>query len=196
MTDNMDKPQGGEANDKPQGGNNGQAQGASETPTVDIVALQAKIAELEKDNKKYRDERKAKEANDLKQQEKQLEEEKKWQELAESRRLALEQAQARAAELESARVTDRVNSAIKDAASKAKNRDHVLNLIRIEHPDKVAALVNDKGEVDVKAAEQLVADFSKNNPDYFATGGPGSPSNKGGKTPEGKPKQIGPTFKL
>lgn len=187
MTDEMDKPQGGDANDKSQGDKNGQAQGASVTTTtsVDITAALKKIEELERDNKKYRDERKVHEATVLKQQETRLEEEKKWQELAETRAQALAKAETRAAELEAARITDKVNGAIKDAAAKAKNRDHVLNLIRIEHADKVAALVNDKGEVDSKAAEALVNEFSKENPDYFAgAGGPGSPSNRGGKTPD------------
>lgn len=91
-------------------------------------------------------------------------------------------------ELKAARITDKVDGAITTAAQSAgaKNTAHVLKLLRDEKADKVTALANDKGDVDAKAAETLVNEFKTANPTYFAGGGPGSPSNRGGKTPDPK----------
>ncbi len=90
MTDNIDKPQGGDA-DKPQGGTDGQAQGASDTTTsIDLAAALKKIDDLERDNKKYRDERKKQDTELRKQQEQQMAEQQQWQKLAETRGVELE----------------------------------------------------------------------------------------------------------
>lgn len=80
MTDNAnDKPQGGETV-QPQGGTTGAAQGATETSSN--AELLSKLAELERDNKKYRDERRAQETAQKKAQEEQLAAQQKYQELA------------------------------------------------------------------------------------------------------------------
>lgn len=95
-------------------------------------------------------------------------------------------AEDRVKELEAARITDKVDSAITSAAQSAgaNNSAHVLKLLRDEKADKVTTLANDKGEVDAKSAETLVNEFKTANPTYFKGGGPGSPPNRGGKTPE------------
>jgi hypothetical protein len=83
MSDNIDKPQGGET-DKPQGGDERASQGDAKQ-ALSQADLLAKIDELEKDNRKYRQERKAQETATKQQQEQQLADQEKWKELAESR---------------------------------------------------------------------------------------------------------------
>lgn len=79
MTENPnDKPNVGETV-QPQGGITGPAQGASVTTDPDLLQ---KIADLEKDNKKYRDERKAQDAAAKKFADEQLISQQKWEELA------------------------------------------------------------------------------------------------------------------
>ncbi len=104
----------------------------------------------------------------------------------------------RADDLEKARVSDRVETALKIAANtaKAKNVNDVLILLNAGYADDVTKLVNDKGEVQDKAVETLIDKFRKDKPEHFSVAGPGSPSNRGGKTPTAKPKEIGQTFRL
>lgn len=99
MTDNIDKPQGGDT-DKLQGGS-GPAQGASDTKPTHDADLLRKIDELERDNKKYRDERRAQETAAKKAQDEHLASQQKWQELAESRAAELDRLKPVAEQYES-----------------------------------------------------------------------------------------------
>lgn len=117
MTDNIDKPQGGET-DKPQGGTSGLVQGTGE------VDLLGKIAELERDNKKYRDERKAIDAATKKADEERLTSQAKWQELAEGYKAERDQLQPVAAKHEviSAAFNEMLEGQLKEIPSDVRKR--------------------------------------------------------------------------
>ena len=85
--------------------------------------------------------------------------------------------------VEQERVSDRVQSKLESAliSAKAKEVEDVLVLVNKKYPDRIAKLVNDKGEIDTKAIETLVDDYRKDRPQDFSIAGPGSPSNRGGK---------------
>ena len=104
-------------------------------------------------------------------------------EKAEAEKAELEK---RTQEIEAARIADRVNARIEKLAAdaKAKNPEDVVERLRSKRPDDVAKLVDDKGAIDDKAIEKLVADVKKERAEWFSVSGPGSPSNKDGRPPQ------------
>lgn len=103
-----------------------------------------------------------------------------------------------AADLKTAQLEKERHGALKDAAreAKAEKPEHVLMWAKEYAAADLLTLVDEDGKVDAKAVEALIKRVQAAEPKWFGTGGPGSPSNRGGNTPQGKPKEIGRTFKL
>jgi hypothetical protein len=76
-----------------------------------------------------------------------------------------------------------VNDAIKAAVKGVKYPDDVVAWIRSNHADIAKALKED-GSVDSAIVNTAIEEVRKARPEWFAIGGPGSPSNFGGTTPE------------
>ena len=95
-----------------------------------------------------------------------------------------EAAEARVTELEAAQVRTVIDSALKDAAKGVKYPLDVITHARTHLAEDVAKLVVKDGNVDPKEVEKLVAKVKAARPDWFIGGGPGSPSNRGGRVPE------------
>lgn len=89
----------------------------------------------------------------------------------------------RAQEVEAARIADKVNGKLEALAVKARveHPEDVVKFLRDNHSDDVNALVNEAGAIDDKAAEKLLEVVKKARPNWFAVGGPGSPSNRDGR---------------
>lgn len=110
-----------------------------------------------------------------------------------------EQAEAKAAakeaelvEVAAARLADKVDSALKEAASNAKASKpaNVVKWLRMEKKAAVEKLVGEDGVIDEKAVEKLIADFKKEEPTWFALTGHGSPSNRDGRPPQPDNKVV------
>lgn len=98
----------------------------------------------------------------------------------------------RAAQIEAARLTDKINTKLEGFATKAKaaNPEDVVDYLRNRHSDEVAALAGEGGVVDEKAAEKLIEIVRKARPNWFAVQGPGSPSNHDGRPPQPDDKKL------
>lgn len=91
-------------------------------------------------------------------------------------------AENRTLEIEVERKRDLVTSAIRSAAIEA----------RAEHPDDVVGrltssldtLISDDGKVKTEKVKQMIEAVRKERPGWFKSGGVGSPSNAGGRTPD------------
>jgi hypothetical protein len=132
----------------------------------------------------------AKEAQDLKKKsQSDLEKETERANKAEAKAAELEK---RAQEIEAARIADKVNARIETLARnlKAKNPEDVVERLRSKRAEDVAKLVDDKGAIDDKAVEKLIADVKKDRPEWFSVSGPGSPSNKDGRPAQPDDKQL------
>lgn len=102
------------------------------------------------------------------------------------------------ADLKALRLTEKRHGALTEAAGKAKAEkpEHVLMWAKEYAPADLLTLVSEDGKTDEKAVEALIKKVQAAEPKWFGQGGPGSPSNRGGRTPSVKPKEIGRTFKL
>lgn len=132
----------------------------------------------------------AKEAKQRKEDEKsEIDKAKERADKAEAKAAAKE---AELAELAAARLADKVDNKIlalaKDA--KAKNPEDVLDRLRGKRAEDLAKLADDKGAIDDKGIEKLIADVKKDRPEWFAVSGPGSPSNKDGRPPQPDTSKI------
>lgn len=106
----------------------------------------------------------------------------------------LEAAQQQNKDLEAARLADKLDSAITEAAKgseeygtktlHAYNAKDVIGWARNESGEDLTKLLSSDGVVDGKAVGELVKKAHKARPHYFQTAGPGSPSNRGGSAPE------------
>lgn len=111
-----------------------------------------------------------------------------------------EQAEAEVKGLAQARLDDKLNLAIGAASQggeeygtktlRAHNVDDVIVWAREQSGEDLSKLIDEAGKVDVKAVGELVKKAHKARPHYFQSGGPGSPSNRGGKPPEQDPNKI------
>jgi alanyl-tRNA synthetase len=104
-------------------------------------------------------------------------------------------AEARANQLAAQRRTDRIDGALRDGliAASAHNPRDVIALLRTDYADRVEKLVavDGNGDVDEAVLKKLIEDVSKAKPYMFkAKGGPGSPSNADGKTPDPNSKNL------
>lgn len=99
-------------------------------------------------------------------------------------------AEQKAAELEAARLADRMDGAIRSAAAEARAQypDDVVTWIRQQGKD-LSTLLDQDGKVNDKAVKALIEETKKARPTWFTSGGPGSPSNAGGK-PVANPDKI------
>jgi outer membrane murein-binding lipoprotein Lpp len=98
----------------------------------------------------------------------------------------LKTATDRAAQAETERLKDRLDGVIASEArdAKAQHPDDVIDWIRTKSGEDLSKLVGEDGKVDAAAIKALVEKAKTARPTWFNTGGPGSPSNKGGKVPE------------
>lgn len=82
------------------------------------------------------------------------------------------------------RRNDKIAAVITQAAQamKANDADDVLTHARDKHKEELAALMDDKGEIDKKKVETLMEAIKKNKPHYFTSPAsvPGSRSNNEG----------------
>lgn len=101
------------------------------------------------------------------------------------------QAEQKAAELEAARVNDRIDTAIRAAATDARAQypEDVITWARQSGKD-LAALIDKDGKLDDKGVKALIDEAKKARPAWFGSGGPGSPSNAGGKAPQADPAKF------
>lgn len=112
---------------------------------------------------------------------------KKEAEVETKRREALE------AELNQVRAEqrqDRLERAVEVAlqAANAKRPKDVLDLMKVR--GKLDGLLTDEGQVNDKAVTAAIADFKKDNAEYFGSFAPGSPSNAGAKPPSPSEKDL------
>lgn len=90
-----------------------------------------------------------------------------------------------------ARREDRRNGRIAAAADKAGAVDHADVLAwALGQGDLLTATMNEAGAVDDKAVEKLIADARKAKPHFFKSGGPGSPSQRDGRSPTNDPEEL------
>lgn len=117
----------------------------------------------------------------------------KQSQMSESEKLQAEadKAAKRAAELEAALNAERQaareskrDAAIKEAAKNVENPGDVVVWAQANAADQLAKTLTDEGAVDGKAVKELVEACRKARPNWFTAGGPGSPSNNGGKVPD------------
>ena len=117
----------------------------------------------------------------------------KQAQMSESEKLQAEadKAAKRAAELEAALNAERQaareskrDAAIKEAAKSVENPGDVVVWAQANAADQLAKTLTDDGAVDDKAVKELVEACRKARPNWFTAGGPGSPSNNGGKVPD------------
>lgn len=129
------------------------------------------------------------EAKNLK--ESQMSEVEKAQKAREKAEQRAADAEKRAAELEAARVNDRIDTAIRAAATDARAQypEDVITWARQSGKD-LAALIDKDGKLDDKGVKALIDEARKARPAWFASGGPGSPSNAGGKAPQADPAKF------
>ena len=99
-------------------------------------------------------------------------------------RKQVEAAEQRAAELEQARRNDRRDAAILAAARHATDPSDVLAWAKTDGQQHLETVLDDAGEVVAEQIEALVQACRQAKPHYFRSGGPGSPSNAGGKPPQ------------
>lgn len=86
--------------------------------------------------------------------------------------------------VETERRTTALNTAVKDALTKANAKaDKVLKLLRADHADLLDTVLKEDGTVDEKKLTAVVDAARKSYPEDFGRGGVGSPSNSGGKAP-------------
>ena len=104
------------------------------------------------------------------------------QELATARQEA-EQVKAQLAQVEAARVADRVDAVIVKHAQ-AIRAEHPQDVVDLLRKGDLKSVVNDKGEIDEAKIETLVKQAQKDRPTWFRSGGVGSPSNRNGVAPE------------
>jgi hypothetical protein len=132
----------------------------------------------------------AKEAKTLK--DKNMSDLEKAQQRAEAAEAKVAAAEARAAEIEKARIADRVDNKLRSlvSAAKASNTDDVMDLLTARKKAEIEKLVDEDGKIDEKAAEKLIADFKKDKPTLFAVTGHGSPSNRDGRPPQPDNKVV------
>lgn len=121
----------------------------------------------------------------------QAEDEKKTElERVQERVAAAEQratdAEAKALQLEAARIAERVDSKLEALARDAKvtTPEDVTLYLRTNHKDAVEALAGEDGKIDDKAAGKLLEEVKKARPHWFAVMGKGSPSNRDGRPPQ------------
>jgi hypothetical protein len=97
------------------------------------------------------------------------------------------EAEAEVKRLEAGRIADKVGAALAKIASdgklKAQYPSDIAEHIQTKMSEQFSALWKD-GKVDEKEAEKLVEAVKKERPGWFVSGGPGSPSNTRGLTPE------------
>jgi hypothetical protein len=91
----------------------------------------------------------------------------------------------RNAEIAAKERTETLNTAVKDALTKANAKaDKVLKLLRADHADLLNAVLKDDGTVDEKKVTAVVEAARKSYPEDFGRGGVGSPSNANGRPPQ------------
>ena len=88
-----------------------------------------------------------------------------------------------AAKAQQSIMEERRNTAILSALKQAEKPQSVLNLLLIEHAEEVAGLMDAEGVIDPKKVEALAKKALTEYPGMFRSGGPGSLSNAGGRTP-------------
>lgn len=113
----------------------------------------------------------------------QMTELQKAQEALATAQKAAKEAEAKAAELEAARINDRIDAALTSAAS-ALRAEHPQDVVDLLRKGDVSGLIDDKGEVDQTKVKALVDQAKKDRPGWFMNGGVGSPSNRSGVAPE------------
>ena len=82
-----------------------------------------------------------------------------------------------------ARKQEKVDSIVRAAAKNAHDANSVLLEIRANHAEALAKVLKDDGTPDERALNDLMSKVKKDRPFLFS-GGPGSPSNAGGRTPD------------
>jgi hypothetical protein len=90
------------------------------------------------------------------------------------------------AALRAERATENRDGALEQAArdAKAEKPEYILMWAEKFAAADLAALVDEDGKVDDKAVADLIKKVQTAEPKWFGAGGPGSPSNRGGKTPD------------
>lgn len=83
-----------------------------------------------------------------------------------------------------ARKQEKLDAAIVVTAKGAHDGDDVVRLLRSDFSERLSKAMNDDGAIDTKVLDELIAELKKKKAYLFSSGGAGSPSNHGGKTPE------------
>lgn len=93
--------------------------------------------------------------------------------------------EAKVAELEAARIGDRIDAAIKEICmTPAIRAEHPQDVVELIRKGNIDGVVDDKGQVVTDKVKALVEQAKKDRPGWFKTGGVGSPSNRDGVAPE------------
>lgn len=101
----------------------------------------------------------------------------------------VKEAEERAAQAEQQRRVDNRNAAIIAALKDAEHPADVLLWLEANAKDELDAVMSDDGTLDEKKIAALVAKARKERPNFFRSGGPGSPSDKDGRVPDGDPRR-------
>lgn len=114
--------------------------------------------------------------------------EKSEAERAQAQVASLEQkladAEKRAGDMEQARRADRLNAAILAAAKSATDPSDVVAWANTDGQAHLDGALDEDGAPVAAKVEALVAACKKTKPHWFRAGGPGSPSNSGGRPPD------------
>lgn len=94
-----------------------------------------------------------------------------------------EQAEAKLAELQTARLNDKVDSAITAVAQELR-AEHPQDVIDYLRKSDVSSALDDKGEIVSEKVKTLVEQAKKDRPGWFRNGGVGVPSVRDGVAPE------------
>lgn len=101
----------------------------------------------------------------------------------------VKEAEERAAQAEQQRRVDNRNAAIIAALKDAEHPADVLLWLEANAKDELDAVMSDDGTLDEKKIAALVTKARKERPNFFRSGGPGSPSDKDGRVPDGDPRR-------
>lgn len=116
-----------------------------------------------------------------------LSEIEKLQREIESLKTAKLEAENRTKEIETARVRDQQQIALRNAlqAMNAKDMDNLLILVNAKHKDSIPSVFAEDNptHADEKRMEALTKQIANDFPVYFGSSGAGSPSNAGGTSP-------------